>query len=501
MRKIILSMLGMCLVINSLAGCGQSSGAAQPSSKENDKISVVSTIFAPYDFVRQIAGDSVEITMLLPPGSESHSYEPTPQDIIKIQNCDVFIYVGGDSDAWVQRVLGSMDTGSMEIITLMDCVETVEEEIVEGMEGGHGHSHGDEEFNPDDVKDRPMSDFNGNWISGIPLINDGSLDEYIHHSAEESGVSEAAQKSALLTHWASDYDNITIENNTLTIGGNSADYEYKGYRIVESDHGASVWYNYQIANPIDTMPAFITFSDHSYGAGEHHDEHHDEHEEIGHFHFKYGGESFDALIDDEEWATFYFDAAYSNSEIGIFMAGHGETAELDEHVWTSPKNSKIIVQKISDVLCAIDGENAGKFKENTSAYILELDELDRKFQEVVESAVRKTLIFGDRFPFRYFADAYGFEYFAAFPGCSTETEASAATIAFLIDKVRAEEIPVVFHAEMSNKKMATTISEETGAKILLFHACHNVTKDEMTEGVTYIDLMKRNVENLKEALK
>ena len=328
MKKILLILIAMCLLLASFVGCTPNNSNAESS----DKISVISTIFAPYDFIRQIAGDNAEITMLLPPGSESHSYEPTPQDIIKIQNCDVFVYVGGDSDSWVHGILESMDTSNMKIITLMDCVDVVEEEIVEGME--HDYDHDEDE----------------------------------HHEDE-------------------------------------------------------------------------------------HD--HDEHE---HKH------------------------------------------EYDEHVWTSPKNAKIIVQKIADVLCGTDPVNAVVYKQNADDYIAQLDELDAKFQDIVDNALHNTMIFGDRFPFRYFADAYGLEYFAAFPGCSTETEASAATIAFLIDKIKAEAVPVVFHVELSNKKMANTLSEETNAKVLLFHACHNVTRDEMAQGITYIDLMNQNVENLKEAL-
>jgi len=337
MKKLISILLSMCILLGMLSGCSINTDSyIEPS----DKISVIATIFAPYDFIREIAGDFAEVTMLLPPGTESHSYEPTPQDIIKIQNCDVFVYVGGDSDSWVQKILESMDTSGIRIITLMDCVEVVEEEIVEGMEVG-AESH-DNEHN--------------------------------HEEAEE--------------------------NN----------------------------------------------------------EHNNEHTE-------------------------------------------DNNHEYDEHVWTSPQNAKVIVQKISDILCEADTYNSNSYKENTTAYLAKLNDLDSKFQEVVNSAKHKTLIFGDRFPFRYFAEVYGLEYFAAFPGCSTETEASAATVAFLIDKVKAESIPVVFHAELSNKKMANTISEETGAKVLLLHACHNITKDEMENGVSYLELMYQNVENLKEALK
>ena len=315
MKRIISLIFAILLLSPALAGCKQVGNPANGNS--GDKISVVATIFAPYDFVREIVGDKADITMLLPPGSESHSFEPTPQHIITIQDCDVFIYVGGESDAWVDGILQSMDTKNMKIITLMDCVTVVEEVVVEGMEE-----------------------------------------------------------------------------------------------------------------------------------------------------------------DDEE-------------EEGI---------AYDEHVWTSPKNAKLIVQNISDTLCEADEANASAYKQNTSAYLGKLDELDTAFKEVVEVAVRKTIVFGDRFPFRYFADAYGLDYFAAFPGCSTETEPSAATIAFLIDKVKNENIPVVFRAELSNGKMANTISEATGAKVLLLHACHNISKDDFQNGASYLELMTQNVDALKEAL-
>lgn len=326
MKRFISFILVALLATIALAGCGQSSvpASSAPPPGSDKKISVVATIFPPYDFTREIAGDRADVTMLLPPAAESHSYEPTPQDIIKIQNCDAFIYVGGESDEWVNEVLESMDTSHMKIITLMDCVEAVEEEIIEGME-------------------------------------------------EEEAEEPAA-------------------------------------------------------------------------------------------------------------------------------AGEPEEPEYDEHVWTSPANAKLIVQKISDALCGIDAANAPAYQQNTASYLAQLDELDARFQDVADGAIRKTIVFGDRFPFRYFADAYGLSYFAAFPGCSTETEASAATVKFLIDKINAEKIPVVFHIELSNEKMANTISEATGAKVLLLHACHNISKDDFANGLSYLDLMARNVDALKEAL-
>ena len=359
MRKLLSSALAIVLasllIATLLGGCTQQvkldaaggSGAAG-NAAGGGKISIVATIFPQYDFARAIVGDKAELTMLLPPASESHSFEPTPADIVKIQNCDVFIYVGGESDDWVKGILDSMDTSKMRIITLIDCVEAVEEELVEGMEA---EDEGD------------------------------------------GGPGAAAEPGT-------------------------------------SGQGTS-----------DTPPSAAP------------------------------------------------DSANTTAE-----------PEYDEHVWTSPRNAKLIVQKISDAVCAADPANASAYKANTTAYLSQLDDLDAKFQDVVDKSVRKTIVLGDRFPFRYLADAYGLQYFAAFPGCSTESDASAKTVAFLIDKVNAEKIPVVFHIELSNQKMANTIAEATGAKVLLLHACHNISKEDFQSGKGYLDLMAANVDALKQAL-
>jgi zinc transport system substrate-binding protein len=173
---------------------------------------------------------------------------------------------------------------------------------------------------------------------------------------------------------------------------------------------------------------------------------------------------------------------------------------LDEHVWTSPRNALVIVAAITEALCELDSANADFYRQNAADYSERLHELDAAYLSVVNGAKRDTIVFGDRFPFRYLADAYGLKYFAAFPGCSTETEPSAATVAFLINKVKSEHIPVVFHMELSNEKLAFTISEATGTKMLLLHSAHNVSKKDFSAGANYIDLQTANIISLKEAL-
>lgn len=339
MKRIFTALLAVLLTFSITAcdaGAPVSSGAPE---EEDKKLNVITTIFPQYDFSREVGGDRVNLTMLLPPGSESHSYEPSPQDIIEIRNCDVFIYVGGKSESWVDTILESMDTSHMTVLSLMDIVDVVEEEIVEGMEHEHeeGHDHEDGHSHAED-------------------------EEHTHEESEQ------------------------------------------------------------------------------------------------------------------------------------------EAAEYDEHVWTSPVNAIKITKQIGETFAGRDPQNADFYQENTDSYIGQLEDLDAQFHEIVDGAARKTLVFGDRFPFRYFADEYGLSYYAAFPGCSTDTEPSAQTVAFLIDMIKEQEIPAVFHIEFSNERMADTISESTGAKKLLLHSCHNVSRDDINAGVNYLDLMLQNAENLKEAL-
>lgn len=311
---------------------------------EGKKLQIVTTNFPSYDFARAITKEDAEVTMLVKPGAETHSFEPSPQDIITIQNADLFIYTGGDSDEWVDGILESVQNKNFHVFKMMDAVNLIEEETVEGMqEEEHEHDHAD------------------------------------------------------------------------------------------ADHG---------------------------------------NEEADHDH-----EKVDQAEEHEE-----------------------EGPEMDEHVWTSPKNAITIVEKLEETLSGLDESHKDSFKANSESYVKELEELDKSFKEVVDSGKRKEIIVADRFPFAYFCKEYGLSYFAAFPGCSTDTQPSAATIAFLTDKVKEDKIPVVFHIEMGNEDMVNAISKDTGAKKLLLNSVHNVTDSDFKAGKTYVDLMKPNVEALKEAL-
>ena len=303
MKRLIAALLCLCLM---LCGC-----TAQPEKPHDEtKLQIVCTSFPAYDFAREIAGDRAELTLLIKPGSEVHSYEPTPKDMIRIQESDLFICNGGESEQWAKTLV----TPELNTIYMMGCVDTVEE---------------------------------------------------------------------------------------------SAD--------------------------------------------------------------------------------------------GIYNAEDGEP-ELDEHVWTSPLNAIKISEEICNALCKLDTNNAEEYKMNFAAYKAQLMALDREFRQVIKNSGKHTLVFADRFPMRYFALEYGLNCYAAFPGCSSETEPSAKTVAYLIDRVREDKIPAVLYMEFSNQKMADVICEDTGCKKLPFYSAHSVSAEQFEQGVSYLDLMRINLNSLKEAL-
>ncbi|MDR1262592.1 MAG: zinc ABC transporter substrate-binding protein, partial [Oscillospiraceae bacterium] len=235
--------LSSALIIALLCTLFTFGAPAQSASAAGDKLSVVTTNFPPYDFIREIAGDLVNLKMLLPPGAESHSFEPTPKDIIDIQNSDLLIYAGGDNDVWVDRILESMGDAAPEALAMIDMVNAVEEEIVEGME----HEHEEEEEHVSDpaaVKDRPIKDFDGDWKSILPLVEDGTLNQYIQKNADANEVSFDEQKETAVHRLRSDYQEFSLHNGIATFNGVSALYAYDGFRTTET----SAWYTLKLAD-------------------------------------------------------------------------------------------------------------------------------------------------------------------------------------------------------------------------------------------------------------
>ncbi len=190
-----------------------------------------------------------------------------------------------------------------------------------------------------------------------------------------------------------------------------------------------------------------------------------------------------------------------DEELAPGMQGEdGEKPEADEHVWTSPKNAIRIVDGLTDALCDLLPDEADEMQKNAEAYQSELASLDRDLLSIMNAAKRKTVVFAERFPFRYLCDELGLTYYAALPGCSSNEEVSLSTISFLIDRVKEEQLPGVFYIEFSDRRIARTIADSTGCETWLLHSCHNVTREDFDAGVTYLDLMRQNLENLKKAV-
>ena len=308
---------------------------AKKTNKTSGKLKVVTTIFPEYDWAREIIGnktDTVDLTLLIGNGVDLHSYQPSIQDIAKIATADIFIYVGGESDGWVEDALKNATNKSMKVINLMETLgdKVKEEEIKEGMQ------------------------------------------------AEEE---------------------------------------------------------------------------------EEHEHHHDE--------------------DEEE-------------------------VEYDEHVWLSLRNAKILCAEIAAALCEKDSANTAVYKANLAAYNAKLDALDSKYTAAVKSASKKTILFGDRFPFRYLVDDYNLDYYAAFVGCSAETEASFETVIFLSKKVDELGLNSVLKIESGDGKIARTIvqnSKNKNAKVLTLDSIQSTTLKQASNGTTYLKIMENNLQVIEEALK
>lgn len=352
MKKTAAILLFALFAASTLTGCTNT-----PTMENSDGLRIVSTIFPPYDWTQQILGDTAkeaDLTLLLDQGVDLHSYQPTADDLIKISNCDLFIYVGGESDSWVEKALENPVNPNRQVINLVEVLGDAvkSEEIIEGMQDDHDHA-------------------------------DHEHDEHDEHN----------------------------EHN--------------------EDH------------------------DHADDEHDHHSEDH-EHEE-----------------------------------------------ETDEHVWLSLRNAKVLCEEIAKKLSVIDPAHKDTYAKNKTAYAEKLSELDVQYAETVNNSIQKTLLFGDRFPFRYLVDDYGLDYYAAFSGCSAETEASFKTVAFLASKVDELNLPSVLTIEGRQHKIAQTIVDNTDKKnqqVLTLNSMQSTTAEDLKNGATYLSIMENNLQVLKDAL-
>ena len=362
LRKSVVFIVTISMILV-MAGCGKTT-----EKEDNYRLKIVTSLFPYYDMARAVIGDvkGIDLKMTVTPGQDSHSFEPTPSDVIQMENADVLIYNGGSLETWIDTLLDSLNNKNQIQMKMMDYVDVLNEEIVEGMDT----------------------------------------------------------------------------------------------RFEEHDH-----------------------DEHSHKDDNHNKEKHkeDSHSEENH---KEDNHSEDSSNDSE----------FHNED------SEGEHEETDEHIWTSPVNEIIMTEKICETLSKALPEEKENFQKNAESYISQLKELDNEFRTIVENAKINEIIFADKFPLQYFAKEYGLKYYAAFPGCGSDMEPSAKTIAFLVDRIKEDNIKAVFYLELSSHIVADAIETDTGAKPLQFNSCHNITQKQFDSGVTYVDLMKENVNNLKIAL-
>lgn len=503
MKKYISILLAAVMAVGCLAGCGQKNSNEQADNTDDGKLKVVTTIFPEYDWVKEIAGDeisNIDLTMLLDNGVDLHSYQPTSEDILKISDCDLFVYVGGESDSWVDDALKNATNKDMQVINLLDVLKDSikTEESMPGMQAEEGHNHGYAHFEDSDVQDRTLSDWDGDWQSVYPYLQDGVLDEVMEKKAESGEKTAEEYKEYYENGYKTDVSQITIdaENNTMCFVKNGvaskATYEYKGYQIYDYESGSrGVRYFFEATSGDADAPKYVQFSDHGIAPGK-----------AEHFHIYAGNDGFDALSEEmENWPT-YYPADMSGKEIAEDMLEH-EEKEYDEHVWLSLKNAQTLCKAIAEALETADPEHKDVYAANVDSYLEKLSSLDGQYQDAVANASQKTLLFGERFPFRYMVDDYGLKYYAAFAGCSAESEASFETISFLAKKVDELGLKNIMTIENSDQKIAKTIRDNTKDKnqeILSLDSMQSITSEDVKNGTTYLSVMESNLDVLKKAM-
>lgn len=517
MKKKLLVLALSAVTIFSMFGCAATPKNAtiktqtmesQETTKINNtsekKFSIVATTFAPYDWIRHIVGEnneSISLTLLQDTGVDLHSFQPTAEDMIQIAECDMFVYIGGESDEWVEAALQNGQNENRVVVNLLDVLgdKAKEEETVEGMESDHDHDHGSSTFDDSDVADRTLADWAGEWQSVYPFLLDGTLDEAMEHMAEEDETGKTAEEyyEYYKTGYATDIEDIVIEGNTISFIQNGisskASYDYKGYEILTYESGSKgVRYQFEAIDVTNGAPKFVQFSDHGI-----------EPAKAEHFHIYMGNESFEELSQEmDHWPT-YYPKEWSKEQIADSFIDHSHDEELDEHVWLSLKNADIYCEYLAAQIETMDPDHTSIYVDNLQNYIGELKKLDAEYTATVDEASVKTLLFGDRFPFRYLVDDYGLQYYAAFSGCSAETEASFETVAFLAEKVDELQLKYIITIDGGNTSIAETIVKATKSKdqqILKLDSMQSVTKLDVDNGNTYLSMMEQNLQILKEAL-
>lgn len=487
---------------------------------EEKKYKIVCASVWQKDWIEEILGehsDKFQVTLLQKEGVDLHNYQPNTQDVIEINEADLFVYTGGESEEWVNEILTVSSKNKVKAMNLMEELgEKVKaEEIVEGMQEAHDHLHSHTHtrhkevsyFNDDEVKDRGLDNWQGEWQSAYPLLMKGELDRVFEFKEQEGDKSKEEYKKYYETGYRTEYKEIIINDNMISfvdMDGNisSSEYKYVGYVLQDWSSGTrAALYRFEAKNKESGVPVYIELNDHII-----------EPVESGHFHIRMSSDSFDEIKNLEtSWPTFY-PKELTSEQICDEIIGHDHSEEdgekhqeehvhKDEHIWLSLKNAVILIEKLAEEIKKLDESHKGIYEANMQEYKKQLMELDEKYSQRLKEKEDKTVVFADRFPFRYLLDDYSVNYCAAFSGCSTETEAEFDTIMFLSEKVKDKSGIVVL--EQSDQKLANTIIKNSGKKgieILEMDSMQIITKKRLEEGRKYLEIMENNLKILEKAL-
>ena len=428
------------------------------------KMEVVTTLFPTYDFAKQIGQDKVNVSLLLPPGVESHTFEPKPQDVVRINKADVFIYTGKYMEPWAEDLLKGVSNKKLLVVDASTGIELMSE--------GH-HGHGEHAFE---------------WAGSFDL----DAGEYVWSFAKVGGeYADPAMKMAILAASKSGSDGIeeveeTAEGllkaekvNARNTGEVLAPSAVSAFHL-NFDPGKEVTV---FRVKIEKKGTYVFFTEHmptEFEAGEHF--------------FK------NAVREDIEPLAQEPEGEHGHEAGEAHEHGHHHHGGKDPHIWVDLANDQIMVDTIAKALAEKDPANSAFYLNNAKEYKLKLADLDRRFKETLATAKHKTIIYGGHFAFGYFAKRYGLEHDSPYDGFSPNAEPSPKAIASLIEKLKKSGIKYIYYEELLDPKVARTISQETGAKLELLHGAHNVSKDELTRGVTFIDIMEDNLRKLKVGL-
>ena len=447
------------------------------SNATAQKLSVITTLFPTYDFTKQIGKDKVDVRLLLPPGVESHGFEPKPKDIVTINKADVFIYTGEYMEPWAEDILGGVTNKNLAVVDSSKGIELMDEADHDD-HGGHGNNHaehGAHAFEWAGAFHLPAGKYVWTFAKVDGEYADPAMKMVFVASTERALAAIESQEEAAEKLLEMEVTTGRNHGQKLTPNGNSA------YKLTFDQNRDVTEYSIVIEKP----GTYVFFTEHmpfEFEAGEHFLK--------------------DSTKADVEPVAQEPDAGHDHHD---HHAGHGDHHDhhhggKDPHIWVDLAHAQQMVDTIAKALAQKDPANKDFFFANAEDYNAKLAELDQRFMKTLGNCKHDTIIYGGHFAFGYFAHRYNLKHESPYDGFAPNAQPSPKAIAQLIEKVKATGIKYIYYEELLDPKVARTVSQETGVTLDLLHGAHNVSKDDLKAGLTYLDIMNENYRKLKVGL-